>query len=525
MIPYTFSSILCVTIIIGIIYAEGDDRLMKHYEGENKCKYKGGLIDYEWLIENGSVHKWDQHTLDNLHIVEGQAIWIHGYAKMSSMAFSWYGCFHQHSINITFENTKCRIHDCFDICSRSIISQGVMFIGISNKMCHCMTKHDSLSLQHVNGQSMCRIVDVGYEHYCPNSGVMNVYKVHRDTALLNNLRQCLSTKKTENAYILSTNTCFSPNTENVVFECACAVNPCISLNDTCKLHLSDMEETEFFVCFQDTNTSWFISRKDCHENMGRLVNPLDSESFRNSDTGTIFWTDMFQTFELTGPDISAREQHWSCLAVTRVGDVLYLDPDDCSIEKEIICSDEFKRVVSQDDYSLHLFVLLSIILAGVLMGIIAVIAAACWHQCKQQKYKAKETTDYRQMSRLNKSVRSFEHANDDVVGEHISEHSTTGTSESCDVEIHVRYRHEVADSDSDLCGQNVTITSCKMNEASNNVQPSSVSSNANCVSGNFPTENSIKRKGNKTDTTNKDCNTHKEITNTSDDYDAVHGRI
>ena len=306
-------------------------------EAGQECSRRGGsLLNYKEIQNKTSASKY----LDQLE--NGDTAWIDSYAEFSQI-LDWQGCYSITDVRIlnTFEMEDRNLF----LCSKECLRHGY-YVGVKNTTCYCVESYFySLSafIDTIN-PSLCYIS-------CSNNGIdscggdlhMDLYEIRRSIIWGTNEpadRQCVYYKlssfafKTYEAYTAS---CHTFHTDGFVCQ---EVKDYGLLTVTCT-NISTDWNTKY--CLKAETSTRQEAHKRCLDVNGQLASN-SALLKRVGLSNHMYWTRLFRSFGLSDSHTS----NAVCVAATKVNNIIYFEPDDCSVKKYFLCKyEELKASASE----------------------------------------------------------------------------------------------------------------------------------------------------------------------------------
>ena len=320
---------LCYTVVFHIAIFQGElvltyeQKVLSKPEAGQECSRRGGsLVNYKEIQNKTSASKY----LDQLE--SGDTAWVDGYAEFSQI-LDWQGCYSITDVNIvnTFEMEDRSLV----LCSKECLRHG--YAGVKNTTCFCLAYSYSLSETITVSPSLCYIS-------CSNNGIdscggdlhMDLYEIWPYITWGINKpadRQCVYYKlssfflKTYKAYTAS---CHTFHTDG--FACQ-EEKGSVLLTATCTNTSTDWNSE---VCFKAEPSTRQEAHKRCLDINGRLksYSSLIKHAGLNNH---MYWTSLFRSFRLSNNHTSDAV----CVAATKINNIIYFEPDDCSVKKYFLC--------------------------------------------------------------------------------------------------------------------------------------------------------------------------------------------
>ena len=291
------------------------------------------LVTYKDIQENPSNPEYVSY------LVNGESAWIEGYANFSSF-MAWSGCFRTQSAGINSFNIPERS---LFLCAKKCVlrnkstSKATTYIGVNDKVCYCITdeqREKKLSNLAEKDRLCNKSCSNSTIDSCGGDGYMSVYRIIEDTKIIwgkeePTARQCVYARKKDGRFEGYTFSCHTIM-GLIIRGHICTQSAASSLKkETCSRIQSG-------ICIIDGASSRQESFDDCLAKNGILAG-LFGERYAISllDDNLKYWLSVYRTFE---PSENNRVG-MVCLAVTKVHDTLYLDPDNCESQKSYLCKE------------------------------------------------------------------------------------------------------------------------------------------------------------------------------------------
>ena len=296
------------------------------------CKDKGNrLVDYLNILSGSSGPKIASV------LANGESVWIDGYAKFSSV-LDEQGCFYtpkypSYLISHAYVLDTPNLYLCVRKCIYG--NTNVRNIGMQQTNCICFDDDENIPrLLGVVNSSLCDVP-------CSNLGIgicgslqyMSLYRIVKDLDIAwadhqPAPRQCVNVQSTSTSavprYTTKADSCF---TSDKVGGYICS-NSFFSELNTDKCSNKNLTSNYCLVKNKTTRQDAFYK---CLKENGTLAGHFGEQNGLHlmNDDGR-YWTSAFRTFKLTHRKNS---NDMGCVAVTKVSDRLYLEPDNCTAKK------------------------------------------------------------------------------------------------------------------------------------------------------------------------------------------------
>ena len=325
---------------------QGPRQTMSRDTAFDRCdSLKKRLVSYRDI--QGDPSKQD--FISNLG--NGESAWIEGYAQYSRF-LAWRGCF-KSAPNLGIHIFAVKRYSLF-LCTRQCRMRNLnaIFVGVRRYFCYCITKEQRAGIVSVNG-TFCDIS-------CADSAVdscggerggnryISIYRIIEDQDITWNWgreepkpRQCVYVKRSyRNRYEAYSASCHTIAAITSISGHICSRSEHSSLNyDGC-----NRTDTTHGFCLVKGMTSRQEAFDDCLNRNGMLAELYGEEQvIALMGQNRRYWLGIYRPFESTDTYDEGR----ACLAVTKVNDILYLDPDDCMAQKSALCTNTFMPTSSQ----------------------------------------------------------------------------------------------------------------------------------------------------------------------------------
>ena len=284
---------------------------VNYFDAVKFCAEKGGLASSSSFPRINVSFTCYEHPRNNVlysqlkdvDLKDGESAWVAGYAKYG-------GIFHR---------MGCNTGELQTVIASSDTSENIGFHQCSN---YCQKQDREFTWMSLNRSSCSCIDKIHYTVFrgvlCPNN--------HDDTRL--NELFLRHTKRNKNKYQCSLLTV--DDLGRIDF----APSKCLGKNRlSCRFSSRNYCNNDTYpYCFLPYLTTWPDGNTECNRRGGSLFSsdkPI-FKSYRNDK----FWTEDISAYTVT-TEVQKRD---ACLAVTRLGDQLVLEPDDCEAKLSFICA-------------------------------------------------------------------------------------------------------------------------------------------------------------------------------------------
>ena len=330
--------ILCLVSKADSQIVAGPKPSMSKLDAVKQCSTIGAtLLSYKNINANPS----GQEYLSKLG--DGEFAWIEGYAKLSPF-LSWQGCFNTTNINylasmrvVSIEAKS--IYRCWEACP----GYEYMYIGIKDRSCYCILQDQRHAIRNTNvNDSYCsfscnnNVIDsCGGHSYMSVYAILDNGRIHW-AATEPSSQLCVYVKRKRlkfEAFIASCHTLQSDLINGYI----CTNNAWSRMSKT---NCTSQTAVQGTYCIMDDISSRTEASEGCFRKNGMLAD-LGAEA----DTPVYlkhnfrYWIGIHRTFETSE---TYRDGETVCLSATRVGNMLYLEPDDCSAQKYYLCESNSK---------------------------------------------------------------------------------------------------------------------------------------------------------------------------------------
>ena len=321
-----YSTVLHLVMFHGENVFTYEQKGVPQSEAEQECSRRGSnLVNYKEIQANPSASKY----LDQLE--NGGTAWIGGYAELSPFLY-WQGCYSVTNVSnvYTFVMEDRSLFMCSKECLRH--DSSTFYVGVKDTTCYCIESDpDPLPDMNMFNPSVCNIS-------CSNNGIascggdfhMDLYGIRSYIIWGQNEpanRQCvyyiLKEPSTIETYTASCHTVYIDG-----FVCT-EVEDFVLANDTCT-NTSTYLNTKY--CFMEELSTRHEAYKRCLEINGQLtINRKLIESVGLTDH--TYGTSYFRSLGIS----DSRTSNSVCIAATKINNIFYVEPDNCSVEKYFLC--------------------------------------------------------------------------------------------------------------------------------------------------------------------------------------------
>ena len=328
---------LCIILCFALNYADtqfvdGPKPAMSKEQAAYHCNKTGSnLLNYKQIKTNPSA----QEYLSQLN--NGESAWIEGYAKLSPF-LSWQGCYNTSESPLSIRTVAIgyeSVNRCIGIC------QTYQYIGLKNRSCYCIddVQRHAIGYYAVN-DSFCSAP-------CPNNAVDScggfsytaVYSILEDriihwAANEPSSHLCVYVKRKDNNFAVYTASCHTIPFIIDGYICANSVWSRL-ITENCSI----ITPSRMYCIQKDIHGS---SRQDaskgCYRRKGTLAD-LGAEMSTSVylESNFKYWIGIHRTFGIAE---MYKENETVCLAATKVGDQLVIEPDDCTAQKFYLCESQ-----------------------------------------------------------------------------------------------------------------------------------------------------------------------------------------
>ena len=322
-----------------IIFCEEDGLTYEHKvvskpEAGQECSRRGGsLVNYKEIQNNTSASKY----LDELE--NGDTAWIDGYAELSPFLY-WLGCYYITDISnvYTIEMDGRSLALCSKECLRH--AANTYHIGVKNTTCFCTesdpdTSPDFDMVSHSLCDISCSNNDIDS---CGGDFHMSLYGIPRNRSWrlkepIN--RQCIYHKLKSFAFEKFEEYTASCHTFRIDGFVCQEVKASVLLTASCTNTSTYRSFRDTKYCFKAEPSTRQEAHKHCLDINGRLAS-YGALLKRVGVSNHMYWSSLFRSIWLS-------DNHTSnavCVAATKVNNIIYFEPDDCSVQKYFLCKYE-----------------------------------------------------------------------------------------------------------------------------------------------------------------------------------------
>jgi len=327
---------------------------VNYFDAVKLCADKGGLASNSYFPRMNVSFTYYGHPRDSvlysqlksLDLKDSQSAWVAGFAKYG-------GIFHSDGCNTgelqtviaSSDNSEhLGFHQCSNYCEKQ--DREFTWMSLNMSSCSCIDQKDYTAFRSVE---------------CPNN--------HEDTRL--NELFLRHTKLNKNKYQCSLLTV--DDLSRIDF----APSKCLGKNRlSCWFSSRNhCNKDTYPYCILPYLTTWPDGNNECYRRGGSLFaleEPI-FKSFRNEK----FWTEDISAYTVT-TDFQKGD---ACLAVTRLGDQLILEPDDCEAKLSFICvsdiiNNTLDSKVPHQPYAVDININLVVIATCITLVAVAAITAS-----------------------------------------------------------------------------------------------------------------------------------------------------
>ena len=313
---------------------QGPRQTMSKDTAFNRCDIlKKRLVSYRDI--QGDPSKQD--FISNLG--NGESAWIEGYAQYSPF-LAWRGCFKSVQ-NLGIHVFHVQGYSLF-LCTNQCLKRNInaTHVGIRTRVCFCITAEQKERISSVNGTYCGKSCANSAVDSCGGDGCMSVYRIINTVTWSwgeeePKRRQCVYVKKSDrNRYEAYSASCHTIAAITSISGHVCSNSEYSSLNyDSC--NITDRRNGFCLILGMTSRQEAF---NDCLNRNGMLAELYgETQVLSLMEYNRRYWLSLYRTFE---PSDTYRKG-MACLAVTKVNDLLYLDPDDCKAQKSALCTNTF----------------------------------------------------------------------------------------------------------------------------------------------------------------------------------------
>lgn len=312
--------------------------MSKKDAGIQCSKKKSNLVNYRQIKANSSSHKY----LNQLN--EGESAWIEGYAKLSPF-LSWQGCYNISKIKAkTSFRTVAILYQSVNRCLRAC--HGYAFVGLKNTSCFCIDQSQRSTIQFAS------VNDYFCSLPCHNNAIdscggqyyMSVYAILEDSQIHWASQEpsshlCVYVKRKQHYFNVYTTSCF---TSQLINGYICTNSAWSKLSvDNC----TSVTHQGTYCIIKEISTRQ-EALEGCSMRRGALADlGAESETPSYLNHNFKYWIGIHRTFGIAE---TYKEKETICLSATRSGDMLFLEPDDCSAQKFYLCASNSNKDTNED---------------------------------------------------------------------------------------------------------------------------------------------------------------------------------
>lgn len=301
------------------------------------CQGYGGLFSEQHFIERNGVYNFeeDKYTID-WNISDGESVWINGYIEYANVTTIFVGCYILSPTLDRIPVEQASVYTCSKICGEIYLAHDFIYMGMNNHDCICFTESKMIELK---SAKVCDIALPYHLRYMHSNDTNNhiffaVYRVLHYYRRLS-YQQCETTRKNKSARVITSASCYNMN----AFGFICSSVDYEKGDPYCSLIFGPSR-----VCIShNLSTTWLQAQSQCFNRSGYLFDyalfKLEYD-FMKSRLKTLeqYWIGGFRSFRITSTYPVESNFLTACLAATRLGEKLVIDPDDCAKTKRVLCA-------------------------------------------------------------------------------------------------------------------------------------------------------------------------------------------
>jgi len=243
--------------------------------------------------------------LKNVELEDGESAWVAGYAKYSDSIYNHWGCYPYDNVNTIAASEKLEdrgFYQCSKFCenkNKGTLDSDTFYFSLNTTSCFCLSKYEDEWKRTACSET--------------NANGLLLYR-RRKRYSTSGIYQCALIRQSERSkWVERTSKCLKNN------------------NIVCVLLVNNSH------CVVDYSTAWLGGVNVCSSHAGFMA-PYVADAFEYiTHRETQYWLGAVSAYtEQAGPGDA-------CLAVTRLGDHLVLEPDDCTTINSFICADDIKQ--------------------------------------------------------------------------------------------------------------------------------------------------------------------------------------
>jgi len=309
-----------------ILFANAQKRAVNHSDAERLCNNKGGLASSSLFPRvNVTLANYEQprgnvrHSqLKNVDLEDGESAWVAGYARYGEFWNHW-GCYPydpQHTFASSGQQEHRGLYGCSKYCemrAHKTSLSGTYYLSINTISCFCLKTvlpEKRISCPYNTDKGLAELELYKKRNRYPSYGQYQcsviAHSVNSDSSKWDETTsKCLGNK-------------------NIV-----CYNTFIS-----KLICKNITLSNSLYCDADYSSIWINGVNKCNSLQGTMVPHLshELEVTRIIGMDKQYWMGAVSAYTIHS------EPGDACLAVTRTGDQLVLEPDDCGAENSFICA-------------------------------------------------------------------------------------------------------------------------------------------------------------------------------------------
>lgn len=296
------------------------------------------LLNYKQIEDNPTAPEY----LNQLRNVE--SAWIEGYATLSPFLI-WQGCYIGKNLKTKADITgrvmrNRNVYSCWEECDR-LKNFKPMFIGIKNISCYCIDQNQRGRLQNLSvNYSFCSIKCSNYMiDSCGGSSYMSLYSIVEKERIHWAANEpspnlCVYVKKSPNSsskFDAYTASCHSLRISGYI----CTYSAWSGWTKT-NCPSQDTFQDHRIYCIIEGPTTRQRAHDECLSKNGSLaeLGAENNVSHRISPNYS-YWLGIYRTFHISDTNKTSKTV---CLSVTKDDRSLYLEPDDCAVQKHYLCN-------------------------------------------------------------------------------------------------------------------------------------------------------------------------------------------
>lgn len=272
----------------------------------------------------------------------GESAWIKGFAKFSS-PIAFRGCYQPKLGYESYIHSEpigsASLYSCVNLCqhNRKYTNYQTDYIGLRNITCLCLNELVLRNMRAVTDSSCnnnCSNQDI---NTCGGVTEMSVYEIFRETTLKwaknePSKRQCIyvnwgDTKPRQEVF---TTSCYILEHKPNIYGYICKNTEYSPLDKRCWIR-----DTSKRYCFKGGSVTRQAARDGCLIHNGVLAD-IEGLTYAAEilKANYSYWVGIYRAFAISE---EKTDYHDACLAVTKVHDKFYLDPDSCDKKNYYLC--------------------------------------------------------------------------------------------------------------------------------------------------------------------------------------------